>query len=721
MRVTVGPPVLTIHHGSTFMVTDLDGQVTSDTSLGIFANDTRFLSHYSCYIDGQPWVTLRSTVTTYYSAQIYVTNPELMTDAGQIPAGTLPLSISRTVDAGIHEDLDLTNYGLHPVSFNLEIALRSDFADLFEVQSQTFIRRGHIETEWDKEQSKLCSAYRNADFYRCLIYQLQNSSSHPCYANGRVVFEVKLDPGESWHTCGKFILVEDSTVYEPTHVCYETAVNTEVNTELEHLHHYWVKNTTQLTSTNEEVYRLYQQSITDLGALRLYAYDFGPDTWIPAAGVPKFVSIFGRDSLIASLQSMIVHPGLAHGTLKKLAQLQATVLDDWRDAQPGKILHELRQGELAHFHKIPHTPYYGTADATSLYLITLHETWKWLGDDGLLKEYRDTALRCLDWIDDYGDLDDDGFQEYQTRSSEGIENMGWKDSGDAIVYPDGTQVEAPKALCELQGYVFDAWLRMAEVFEALGEGDRAIHLRAKAAKLRTQFEEQFWCEDLGFYAFALDRHKQPVRTITSNPGHCLWSGIASPDHAALVVEKLLQPDMYSGWGIRTLSAENPAYNPFSYHCGSIWPHDNGIIALGFKRYGFAAEAAKVARSISEAASYFSSYRLPEVYAGITATPGSFPAPYIEANVPQAWAAGSVFHCLQAILGLQADAPHQCFYIDPELPPWIPELTLQSVEVGSARVDLRFWREDERTCWDATVQSGSIEIKQKAWQPWELES
>jgi glycogen debranching enzyme len=721
MRVTVGPPVLTIHHGSTFMVTDLDGQVTSDTSLGIFANDTRFLSHYACYIDGQPWVTLRSTVTTYYSAQIYVTNPELMTDAGQIPAGTLPLSISRTVDAGIHEDLDLTNYGLHPVSFNLEIALRSDFADLFEVQSQTFIRRGHIETEWDKEQSELCSAYRNADFYRCLIYQLQNSSSHPCYANGRVVFEVKLDPGESWHTCGKFILVEDNTVYEPTHVCYETAVNTEVNTELEHLHHYWVKNTTQLTSTNEEVYRLYQQSITDLGALRLYAYDFGPDTWIPAAGVPKFVSIFGRDSLIASLQSMIVHPGLAHGTLKKLAQLQATELDDWRDAQPGKILHELRQGELAHFHKIPHTPSYGTADATSLYLITLHETWKWLGDDGLLKEYRDTALHCLDWIDDYGDLDGDGFQEYQTRSSEGIENMGWKDSGDAIVYPNGTQVEAPKALCELQGYVFDAWLRMAEVFEALGEGDRAIHLRAKAAKLRTQFEEQFWCEDLGFYAFALDRHKQPVRTIASNPGHCLWSGIASPDHAALVVEKLLQPNMYSGWGIRTLSTENPAYNPFSYHCGSIWPHDNGIIALGFKRYGFAAEAAKVARSISEAASYFSSYRLPEVYAGITATPGSFPAPYIEANVPQAWAAGSVFHCLQAILGLQADAPHQCFYIDPELPPWIPELTLRSVEVGSAHVDLQFWREDERTCWDATVQSGNIEIKQKAWQPWKLES
>jgi glycogen debranching enzyme len=587
------------------------------------------------------------------------------------------------------------------------------------VRSQTFVRRGHLETQWDEAQGELRNTYQNADFYRCLTYRLSNASSNARYANGRIIFEVNLEPGDSWHACGKYILVEDDTVREPTHVCYDTAVNTEVNTELQRLHQSWMDNVTQLTSANEEVYRLYRQSITDLGALRLYDYDFGPDVWLPAAGVPKFVSIFGRDSLIASLQCMIVHPGLAHGTLKKLAQLQATEEDDWRDAEPGKILHELRQGELAHFHKIPHTPYYGTADATPLYLITLHETWKWLGDDSLLKEYRETALRCLDWIDYYGDLDGDGFQEYQTRSSDGIENMGWKDSGDAVVYPDGTQVQAPKALCELQGYVFDAWLRMAEVFDALGESDRSVQLRAKAVRLQTQFEEQFWCEDLGFYAFALDPQKQPVRTITSNAGHCLWSGIASPDHAALVVKKLLQPDMYSGWGIRTLSAQNPAYNPFSYHCGSIWPHDNGIIALGFKRYGFTAEAAQIARSISEAASYFSGYRLPEVYAGIAATPGSFPVPYIDANVPQAWAAGSVFHFLQAILGLQADAPHHCLYLDPDLPSWLPELTLHSLEVGDARIELRFWHKDERTCWDATVQSGNIEIKQQSWQPWKL--
>ena len=225
-------------------------------------------------------------------------------------------------------------------------------------------------------------------------------------------------------------------------------------------------------------------------------------------------------------------------------------------------------------------------------MIALHESWKWLGDDALLREYREVALRCLEWIDRYGDIDGDGFQEYQTRSKQGYENMGWKDAGDAVVYPDGTQVKQPKALCELQGYVFDAWMRMAEVFEVLGEKERATSLRRKATDLQARFEQHFWCEDIGFYAFALDSDKRPVRTIASNPGHLLWSGIANREHAAQVVKRLFEPDMWSGWGIRTLSTHNRAYNPFSYQRGSVWPHDNGIIAMGFSRYGFSAEAAR---------------------------------------------------------------------------------------------------------------------------------
>lgn len=719
MRISVGPPYLTINHGSTFMVTDLDGLLQPDSLLGIFANDTRFLSSYACYVDGNPWIRLRSTTTTYYAARIYLTNPEFTTQEGTIPQGTLSLILSRTVAEGIHEDLDITNYGLKPVRFSLEIALRSDFADIFEVNSRSFVRRGCLETRWDEERKKLHTTYKNKDFYRSLIYQPLGWTSEPHYANGRITFEVVLEPGATWHTCGNYILVDNDCVREPVELCYNSAVDTEVNTELEHLHRQWLDTVTQLTVANEEVYRLYRQSVTDLGALRLYAHDLAPDVWVPAAGVPKFVTVFGRDSLIVSLQNMTVHPGFARGTLQKLAQLQASELDDWRDAQPGKILHEIRQGELAHFNKVPHTPYYGTADATILYLIVLHETWKWLGDNSLLQEYRDVALRCLEWIDRYGDLDGDGFQEYLTRSSSGVENQGWKDSGDAIVYPDGSQVKAPLALCELQGYVFDAWMRMAEVFDALGESDRAKELRTKAALLQARFESHFWCEDIGFYALALDPNKKPVGTIASNAGHCLWSGIASPERAARVVEKLLQPDMYSGWGIRTLSAQNPAYNPFSYHRGSIWPHDNGIIALGFKRYGFAKEAAIVARSISEAASYFANYRLPEVYTGVESLPGAFPVPYIDANVPQAWAAGSVFHLLQAILGLSADAPNNCLYVAPCLPHWLPDITLRRLEIGNARVELRFWREDERTCWDASVSAGDIDVKEQSWQPWNV--
>jgi glycogen debranching enzyme len=483
----------------------------------------------------------------------------------------------------------------------------------------------------------------------------------------------------------------------------------------------WLERATHLRTANEDVYRLFTRSVEDMGALRLYEHDLGPDVWLPAAGVPWFVTIFGRDSLIVSLQNMLIDPTFARGALRILAEFQAKERDDWRDAEPGKILHELRFGELAYLGRIPHSPYYGTADATILYLIVLHEAWKWLGDDSLLREYREVALGCLDWIDQWGDLDQDGFQEYQTRSSLGYENVGWKDAGDAVVYPDGSQVTQPKGTCELQGYVFDAWLRMAEVFEVLGEPGRSIELRHKAADLQRRFEAAFWCEELGCYAFGLDPRKQPIATVASNAGHCLWSGIASPEHAARVVERFFEPDMWSGWGIRTLSARNPAYNPFSYQRGSVWPHDNGIIALGFKRYGFAAAAARVARDISEAASYFVSYRLPELYAGIERGPSTFPVQYLGANVPQAWAAGSVFHLLQAILGLQADAPHGRLYVDPTLPGWLPDLALSGLKVGESALDLRFWRESDQTRWEVTGQHGENEIKVEAkpWTPWKL--
>ena len=712
-EISVGTPLLTINEGATFMVTDLDGQIAADSELGVFADDTRFVSYYSISADGNAWRRLTSATPTHYASRAYLVSNAFETEAGTIPSGTVGLVVSRTIHDGIHEDLDLTNYGRTPVKFNLEIALRSDFADIFEVKSHKFVRRGRIVTEWDEKRQTLRTSYSNRDFERVFAYRLRDFGSTPVYANGRLTFPIRLESRASWHCCCEYMFGARERMRRPLRGCYESSKNTRIDEPARQ----WIARATTLTSANEDIYRLYQQSVEDIGALRLHDHDFAPDVWIPAAGVPWFVTIFGRDSLIVSLQNMLVYPGFARGALQKLAELQATERDDWRDAEPGKIPHEIRFGELAHLNLIPHTPYYGTADATALYLIVLHEAWKWLGDRDLLSEFRNTALRCLEWIDQFGDLDGDGFQEYQTRSPQGYENMGWKDAGDAVVYPDGTLVRGPKALCELQGYTFDAWMRSAELFDALGEPERAAALRAKAARLQTKFEDRFWCEEIGSYVFALDGEKHTVTTIASNAGHCLWSGIVRPDRAGRVVQRLMQPDMWSGWGIRTLSALNPAYNPFSYHCGSVWPHDNGLIALGFKRYGFAAEVARIARDISEAASYFVSYRLPELYAGVPREAGTFPVQYPGANVPQAWASGANFHLLQAIVGIQADAPSNRLYVDPELPPWLPNVTLHGLRVGDAKLDLTFVRERDRTRWDAKVLTGRIEVQAKPWQPW----
>ena len=708
VQISVGPPVITINQGNTFMVTDLNGEISPESEQGVFSSDTRFISKYKVYANGQPWVRLSSSASTYYSALVYLTNQALPVEDGTIPASTIGLTISRAIGDGLHEDLDVTNYSLKPIKFNLEMEVRSDFADLFEVKDHKITHRGRIHSTRDRTRQEERTTYANRDFVRTLVFHVLKSDSPPRLVNGLITFEISLGPGESWHACYHLNLETGQQRPRLMYQCYFE----RGETELDRLQADWQDRTTKLTSSNVDLERAFRQSVEDMGALRLYDYDYAPDVWLPAAGVPWFVTVFGRDSLIVSLQNVLVDPGFTRAALKTLAKYQATEMDDYRDAEPGKILHELRFGELAHFKKIPHTPYYGTWDATPFYLIALNSAWRWQGDDQLLHEYKDNALRCLDWIDKYGDIDGDGFQEYKTRSPLGYENVGWKDAGDAVVYPDGSQVKQPKALCELQGYVFDAWLRTADLFDHLGETDRAAHLRRKAADLQKRFEEAFWMEDLGFYAYGLDPEKKQIKTIASNPGHLLMTGIVSPERAARVVKRLMEPDMWTGWGIRTLSSQNPAYNPFSYQNGSVWPHDNGITALGFKRYGFSEEASRIAHDVVLAASYFVSYRLPELYAGIERRPGNFPVQYLGANVPQAWAAGSIFLFVQLMLGLRADAPHNTVYVDPWLPDWVPDLTLKGLRVGEGKVDLRFWREGERTRWEVLNQEGELEVKQE---------
>ena len=695
LEIKVGPPQLAIHQGHAVLLSEPDGQINWPSDKGLYFYDTRVVSSWTVYADGEPWDLLNGGTITSLAARVFLTNRSLITQAGPIARHTLGLVLSRHIDGGVHEDLDLTNYARTKVRFNLEIALRCDFADLFEVKSGHFVRRGRITTKWSEDEQRLTTTYRNRNFCREVEVTARNNNSRAVYANGRISFEVELAPGATWHSCLAYDLADGDQRYVAPDECTQGSDGSEGSERFAD----WRRNVLKVDSSNDAFRRLLRQATDDMAALRLPIRGADHKQLVPAAGLPWFVALFGRDSLIVSLQTALVYSGFARGTLDVLGSLQATERDDYRDAEPGKILHELRLGELAKLKLVPHTPYYGSADATPLYLIALHTAWCCTGDRELLKRHLPTAERCLDWIDKYGDRDGDGFQEYATRSSAGLENQSWKDSGDALVYPDGTLVKGPKAVCELQGYVYDAWLRMAEINDVLGRGARAAELRAKAAALFVQFNAAFWDEATGFYAFALDGEKSKVLSVASNPGHCLWSGIVPPERAARVVARLTQPDMWSGWGIRTLSANHPAYNPFSYQNGSVWPHDNGIIAEGFKRYGYGVEAGRIAHDVSKAGGFFMLNQLPELYAGLHCDAANFPVQYLGANVPQAWAAGSMFSMLQAILGFQPDAPHGMLYVDPVLPPWLGDLTVRDLRVGEQVFDIRFWRSDAETRFD----------------------
>jgi glycogen debranching enzyme len=692
LEITVGPPRLSINHGFGVLITDQDGQVPWPTDKGFYHSDTRVISSWLIFADGQPWDLLNSGAISYFASRVHLTNRALMTEGGPVPAGDLGLTISRCIAGGVHEDLDIVNHSGGRVRFNLEIVIRSDFADIFEVKSGKIVRRGRITTAWSQAQSRLTTAYRNRSFSRDVIVSAHNVDSEAVYANGRISFDVDLAPGAAWHACLLYEIGDGQSVDRAPDECIAHANETPAGRWLDN----WRDGALKVTVANEEYYRFYRQSIDDIASLRLPVDNGRKTHFVPAGGTPWFVALFGRDSLIVSLQTANVFPDFARGTLEVLARYQARARDDYRDAEPGKIMHELRQGELAHFKLIPHTPYYGTADATILYIILLHNAWRTTGDHGLLEQFLPVAERCLRWIDRYGDRDRDGFQEYQTRSSAGYENQGWKDSGEAMVNPDGTFVKGPKANVELQGYVYDAWMRIAQIYDALGKQARARALRKKAKALFDAFNDAFWDEDFGFYAYCLDGEKTPVLSVASNPGHCLWSGIVPPERAAKVVKRLMEPDMWSGWGVRTLSADHPAFNPYSYQNGSVWPHDNALIALGFRRYGFAEEANRIARDISGAASYFVGHQLPELYSGLQRDPTAFPVQYLGANTPQAWASGSCFAFLQMILGFQPDAPGGKLRIDPHLPDWMPRLTLADLRVGEASFDLSLWRDGAAT-------------------------
>jgi glycogen debranching enzyme len=693
---------ITINDGGSFLLTAADGSIDDRRAQGLFVRDTRLISHYQISIDRQPLMLLTSSAITHRVARYEFTSSELLTAHGIVPAKKLLVSLRRDIMGGMHEDIKVINHHQHRVELQLMLVIRSDFVDVSRVKAQELYTEGRMDTTWT--DGILTNSYRNGDFSRGVRIQAEGASSPPRYSNGRLVFDIALDPSETWSTCINFIALVDGEELVPQHT--EAAIDaTPAGAQMAS----YLEVATQLRSSNRQVEQTYHQALTDLAALRI-PVDGGDTVWIPAAGIPWFVAVFGRDPLIASLQTMSVASNLAQGTLLKLAQLQATEFDDWRDAEPGKILHELRRGELAQLGQIPSMPYYGAIDTTLLWIITLAETYRWTGDRGLLDDCDAPLAKALDWIDRSGDGDGDGFVEYCSRSPDGIQNQGWKDSGDAIRAADGTIVNAPIALCETQGQVYAAWRSAADLYDVRGQPERAQVLRQKADLLYERFNDRFWMEDEGFYCLGLDSNREQIRSIASNAGQLLWSGIVPKDRAKQLAERLFQPDLWCGWGIRTLSAKHPAYDPIGYHTGSVWAHDNSFIAAGLKRYGYHAEANRIAEGIFAAASMFQSNQMPELFGGIDRTSENFPVPYVDANIPQAWAAGAMPWLISSMLGLVADAPHHRLQVQPVLPDWLPDLHLTHLNVGDAEVDLRFWREGEQTQWEITHLKGKLDVR-----------
>jgi glycogen debranching enzyme len=704
MEVQVGPDIITMHADDEVVVCEPDTRISSTKEQGYFARDTRFVSGFRLKLGRMAPVLLNSAAVQPYSSRFQFTNPELLTVDGIIPSEVLDLRVDRQLAHGLHEDFDVVNYGQAPVSIGLEASYECDFADIFDVKRHQLVRRGMLQSEWDPERGWLTTTYRNADFHRGLQLRVDKCDSPPQFANGGILFHLSLEPQESWHACILWApMIDDEPVRTAPAACSDLL---GVDNEHVQARRRWIEHSATITTSDPNVTDIVAQAVSDLASLRMHVHDDlaavghehrdadDVDAWVPAAGVPWFVSLFGRDSLVMSAQTLALAPRFALGSLHALAHLQGDAYDDARDMQPGKIEHEVRHGELAYFHSIPHTPYYGTHDATTLFIQGTCDAWRWHGDRKVLDYLRPHVERALSWIDTDGDIDGDGLQEYKTRAGEaGYYNQGWKDASDGIVDTEGNLPPLPIALCELQAYVVAAKRAWADVLDGVWhETADATRLRDEAATLAEQLETLFWWEHEGTYYVGLDGDKRPIESVTSNPGHLLACQAIAPERAASVRDRLLADDMWSGWGIRTLSAAHQAYNPFSYQLGSVWPHDNGICAAGFRRYGFDDDSAHVARAIFDAADRFQSRRLPELFAGLNRDPGGFPVQYLGANVPQAWAAGSIIHFTTTLTGLEADAPNGRLVVRPALPSWLDEVRFEKLGVGDAVVDLRVYRQ-----------------------------
>ncbi|HET7676956.1 MAG TPA: glycogen debranching N-terminal domain-containing protein [Candidatus Limnocylindrales bacterium] len=718
-RATDLTGVLILKHDELFLMTDPFGDIHPDgRGLGLYQGDTRILSHYELRLNGERPVILRTGSGGSYTGTLQLTNPaylrhpERKQDEQVVLRGrSLGIVRERLIADGFRERITVHNFTLHAERLELAIRLDADFADIFEVRGLERERRGE-RLPAVRGDGRIVFRYLGTDGLerRCHV-----ALSEPARSDDEGVLHLAwtVPPG-GWQRLTLSAWPETVPVASAVRGRFaeEGLLDAPVPPMGDELaaaaHRAWKAGSTSISTPDAFADRAIRRAIADLRFL--VNQGPGKDERYVAAGVPWFSCLFGRDSIITALQLLSVRPQVAVDTLSLLARLQATERDDWRDAEPGKILHELRSGELAHVGEIPHTPYYGTVDATPLWLILLDETQRWTGDMELVDRLWPNAMAALRWIELEGDLDGDGFVEYQRRSRRGLLNQGWKDSADANRFRDGRLAQAPLALVEVQAYVHAARRGLARLARLRGDEAFAREQEAAAETLRQRFEEAFWMDDAGTYAMALDAEKRQVDAISSNPGHALWCGIASPERAARVATSLTGGDLWSGWGVRTLSSRMAGYNPLGYHIGSVWPHDNAICAEGLARYGHWDEASRIAGALIESTSYFRDSRLPELFCGFSRDESPYPVPYPVACSPQAWAAASIFQLIRAMLGMRADASARTLeLVRPHLPDWLPQLRIQNLRVGEASVDLLASRETGMTGVDVLARTGDLSI------------
>ncbi|MFZ0663033.1 MAG: glycogen debranching N-terminal domain-containing protein [Acidobacteriaceae bacterium] len=724
---------LHVSQGRTVLITALDGSIEGDGLEGLWVSETRVLSQYVWEVGTKkPTLSVLSAVEQHSSIGYYVFAPPECRKKkvpGCDPAqNSIEIKIDREVGEGLLEHVTVINHTLLATSFVFNLKVAADFAAPEEATGRRR-QKGRQTSNWQSGSSgcslhfdyKATHRYSHqgdsgkSTFHRGIRLELTNDQQPPQYSGRRIRFRIKLKPRQQWHAT----LAWTAQVEGKDQPLPDEDRDRKREAFLSDSAHYDASGDRSLAPL---VLRTLRQAAADIASLRMHDLDSKDalgERWVPAAGIPMYVGLFARDVLLASRQAATVGTEMLRGTLDVLARHLGTRTDDWRDEQPGRVIHEIHSHPLAELNYTPHGHYFGGVSGSILYGFAVADLWHWTGNKEIVKPFLEPALRALVWADQYS-RDKSGFYKYQTRSKQGEKNQGWKDSDDAIVYPDGSQVSAPLGTCEMQGCVYATKRALSQLLWAIDDKPTSRRLAEEALELKKRFNEFFWMPKEGYLAMGIDAKNHPIRSISSGPGHCLHHGIVDDRYREPVARRLMADDLFSGWGIRTLSANHPSFNPFSYHCGSVWPVENGDIVMALAQCGLWNEAHRLARAIFETASLFRYCRLPEVFAGHPRDDAHpFPALYPKANSPQAWSASAPFLVMQALLGIQPYAPQELLLLDPHLPDWLPEITLHNLQVGQAKVSIRFWREASGKSKFQTIDiEGNLRVMRRA-DPWRL--